>query len=178
MFSLVFTDSSGNGNSEFPPPHNFSLTPTIDFTSQSSSDPHDVFKQPEKTLTSSEGRQLTDCLLESIVKCMQIQNSLYRLVLLKLNQHVTDAVSGDTEASNLPEAGHAESTRQNQTCDPGALLCDLKEPLGALMRCADIQRGLFQRMILVNMMATEDLSDESLSSTNNQGGIDLFRFML
>ena len=178
MFLLVFTDSSGDGNSEILPPHNFSLTPTIDFTSQSTSDPHDVFRQPAKTLTSSEGQQLTDCLLESIIKCMQVQNSLYRLVLLKLNQHVTDAVSGDTEASDLPEAGQAESTRQNGTHDPGALLCDLKEPLGALMRCADIQRGLFQRMILVNVMTTEHLSDECLSSTNNQGGVDLSRFML
>ena len=101
---------------------------------------------------------------------MQIQNSLYRLVLLKLNQHITDAVSGDTEALDLPEAHHTESVRQNGTCDPGALLCDLEEPLGALMRCADIQRGLFQRMIAVNLMTREDLSDESTASVRNQGG--------
>lgn len=179
MFFLVSTDSSAD-NSEVLPPHTFSLTPTIDFTSQSTADPRDVFRQPAQTLTFSEGRQLTDCLLESIVKCMQIQNSLHRLVLLKLSQHAactegqTDAVSRDTDASDLPEARHAESARQNRTNDPGALLCDLKEPLGALMRCADIQRGLFQRMIAVNLMTpgeSSDLSDESLSSTHNQGGI-------
>ena len=94
VFLLVSTESSGDGNSESVPPHTFSLTPTIDFTSQPTTDPHNVFRQPAKTLTSSEGKQLTDSLLESIVKCMQIQNSLYRLVLLKLNQHVTDAVCG------------------------------------------------------------------------------------
>ena len=178
VFLLVSTESSGDGNSEFLPPHTFSLTPTVDFTSQPTTDPHNVFRQPAKTLTSSEGKQLTDSLLESIVKCMQIQNSLYRLVLLKLNQHVTDAVCGDTDTPDLPEAGHTESTRQNRAYDPGALLCDLKEPLGALMRCADIQRGLFQRMIIVNVMTTEDLSDECLSSTDNQGEIDLSRFLL
>ena len=179
MLLLVSTDSIANGNSKVLPPHTFSLTPTIDFTSQSTADPSDVFRQPTQTLTSSEGRQLTDCLLESIVKCMQIQNSLYRLVLLRLDQHVTDAVSGVTEASDLPEACHTESARQNGTCDPGALLYDLKEPLGALMRCADIQRGLFQRMIAVNLMTSEDLSDESLSSTRNQGEIaHQYKFLL
>ena len=103
-----------------------------------------------------------DCLLESIVKCMQIQNSLYRLVLLKLSQHVngaegqTDAMSGNTSASDLAEARHTESTVPNRTYDAGALLCEVKEPLGALMRCADIQRGLFQKMITVNTMTTEN----------------------
>ena len=103
-----------------------------------------------------------DSLLESTVKCMQIQNSLYRLVLLKLSQHVngaegqTDAMSGNTSASDLAEARHTESTVPNRTYDAGALLCEVKEPLGALMRCADIQRGLFQKMITVNMMTTEN----------------------
>lgn len=149
-------------NAEVLPSHTFSLTPTIDFTSQSTADPRDVFRQPTQTLTSSEGRELMDCLLESIVKCMQIQNSLYRLVLLKLSQHVngadvqTDAMSVNTSASDLPEARHTESTVPNRTYDAGALLCEVKEPLGALMRCADIQRGLFQKMIAVNMMTTEN----------------------
>ena len=100
-------------------------------------------------------------------------------MLLKLNQHVTNALSGDTEASDQPEARHTESARQNGTYDPGALLCDLKEPLEALMRCADIQRGLFQRMIAVNLMTSEDLSDGSLPSTRNQGGIThQYKFLL
>ena len=183
MFLLVSTDSSAD-SAEVHSPHTFSLTPSINFTSQSTADPRHVFRQTAQSLTCSEGGQLTDCLLESIVKCMQVQNTLYRLVLLKLSRHVTDAerqtdaVSGDTDASGLPEA-RTGSARQNWTYDPGALLCELKEPLGALMRCADIQRGLFQGMIAVNKMTTEDLSDESLSSTRNQGGIaHQYKFLL
>lgn len=178
----VSTDSSTD-SSEVLPSHTFSLTPTIDFTaSQSTANPVDVFRQsqptvaknePAQTLSVSEGRQLMDSLLESVVKCMQIQNSLHRLVLLKLRQHAavsegrTDAVSGHTDASDFPQAHSEESTRENPNYDPGALLCELKEPLGALMRCADIQQGLFQRMITVNLLTTEERS----SACDDQGGI-------
>ena len=75
----------------------FFFTPSIDFISESHAVPARVFsptqppaagKEPLSTLTVSEGQQLRDALLQSIVKCMQIQNSLYRLVLVKLQAHV------------------------------------------------------------------------------------------
>lgn len=179
---LVSTDSSTD-SSEVLPSHTFSLTPTIDFTaSQSTADPVDVFSQsqatvgkdkPAESLSVLEGRQLMDSLLESVVKCMQIQNSLHRLVLLKLQQHAavsegqTDAVPGHSNATDLPKARSEESTRENPNYDPGALLCELKEPLGALMSCADIQRALFQRMITVNLLTSEERS----SACEDQGGI-------
>lgn len=176
--SLVSTDSTAD-SSEALPSHTFSLTPNIDFTSQSTADPVDVFsqsqatgsgKEPTQALTVSEGQQLMASLLESVVKCMQIQNSLHRLVLVKLKQHAAvtegqaDAVSGHTYAT---EARSEESTGENPSYDPGALLCELKEPLGALMRCADIQRGLFQRMMTINLMITE----ECPPSSDDPGGM-------
>ena len=105
-----------------------------------------------------------DSLLESVIKCTQIQNSLHRLVLLKLEQHAVVA-EGQADTSDCTEARPLQNTGESLNYDPGALLCELKEPLGALMHCADIQRGLFQRMITINLLTTEKGS----SSCNNQG---------
>ncbi|XP_078372534.1 uncharacterized protein LOC144656167 isoform X2 [Oculina patagonica] len=166
--------------------HDFSLTPTTDFTSEANLDPAAVFSQPQppvvgneptQTLTVSEGRQLTRALLESIIKCMQIQNSLYRLVLLKLGGCIsgssgqTYAVPEKAGAPEKPEAPSIESAVENQSDATKVLLCELKEPLQALMRCADIQRGLFQRLITVNVMTPEESTDllvRTLSSCGNQ----------
>ena len=74
----------------------FLFTPSVNFFSESHAGPARVFsptqppaagKEPLSTLTVSEGQQLRDALLQSIFKCMQIQNSLYRLVLVKLQAH-------------------------------------------------------------------------------------------
>ena len=182
LIFLVSTDSNGD-SPEVLPSHTFSLTPTIDFTSHSTADPVDIFsqsqpavvkKEPAQSLSRvSEGQHLMDSLLESVVKCMQIQNSLHRLVLLKLRQHAAvaegqiDVASGHNDASDFPEAHSGESTEQNPNYDPGVLLCELKGPLGALMQCTEIQRELFQRMITVNLLTTE----EGSSACDNQGGI-------
>ena len=173
------TDSSAN-DTQVQPSHSFSFSPIINFTTQSTASPSDVLQQshppadqsePMPTLTVSEGKQLMDSLLESIIKCMQIQNSLYRLVLLKLGQQAAGC-NGETDAVSKPKASLKKSSGENLNCDPGALLCELKEPLEALMRCAEIQRGLFQRMITVNLMSTDesaDPSDNCSSSGDSQG---------
>ena len=290
------------------PASNFAFTPTIDLTLEPNADlakvfspphPQAVAKEPLSStqLSVSEERQVRDALLETIVKCMEIQNSLYRLVLLKLQTHVTaaaaaaaaavvvgltDADSQPSEASDLPStltskendadsqlsrasdlpnvpsaenvgnalgSHHMESTTESlnnapeassmkrlgstsRTCSsdcsdvslnddpeapskenadlslnnvpnnptmesldktpvvdsvddtgaalndapqapntegsreifndaPRALLCELKAPLEALMRCADIQRELFQRLVTVNLTTTEEATDVS-----------------
>ena len=66
-----------------------------------------VGKEPLSTVTSKV--QLRDTLLQNIVKCRKLQNSLYRLVLLKLQSHVT-AVTRDHTDSNYEEAS-ASTTR-------------------------------------------------------------------
>ena len=90
----------------------FAFTPVINFTSEL--DPARVFtppqpqgahKQPLSELSVSEAQELKDALLESIAKCMQIQNSLYRLVLVKLHAQVKDAgvkASFQFESRELP----------------------------------------------------------------------------
>ncbi|KAL9969405.1 hypothetical protein ACROYT_G021622 [Oculina patagonica] len=162
------------------------LNPTIHFILQPASDPVDVSsqsqstvvgKEPEQAPTVSEGRELMDSLLETIVKCMQIQNSLHRLVLLKLGRHASvasgqlDALAEHTGASDFPEARQVEGANDDLNYVLGTLLCDLKNPLEALMRCAEIQSGLFQRMITVNLMSTEEttgLSERSSSACDSQ----------
>ena len=90
----------------------FTFTPVINFTSEL--DPARVFtplqpqgadKQPLSEMSLSETQELKDALLESIAKCMQIQNSLYRLVLVKLHARVKDAgvkASFQFESRELP----------------------------------------------------------------------------
>ena len=177
----------------------FSFTPSIKFISEA--DPAQVFTPPQPPaagekdplstqLSVSEGRQLRDSLLETIVKCIEIQNSLYRLVLLKLQTHVTAAAAaaGQTDAdsqlsgatdlpstltstendapgaqctdsataslNDAPKAPSMEGSTDCRNDSPRALLCELKAPIEALMRCADIQRELFQRLVTVNLTTT------------------------
>ena len=66
-----------------------------------------VRKEPLSTVSSK--LQLRDTLLQNILKCRKIQNSLYRLVLLKLQSHVT-AVTRDHTDSNYKETS-ASTTR-------------------------------------------------------------------
>ena len=76
----------------------FAVTPVIDFTSESdpnlgftSPQPQGADEKPLSEMSVSEAQELKDALLESIAKCMQIQSSLYRLVLVKLRARVKDA---------------------------------------------------------------------------------------
>ena len=77
--------------------------------------------------------------------------------------------------NHVPEAPDASITTASLNDAPRALLCELKAPLEALMRCADIQRELFQRLISMNLMKPEevaDLSRKKLAFGNNQGEIN------
>lgn len=243
LLFLVSVDSSKDVPTKLPTAStcNFSFTPSINFISES--DPPRVFKPPQlpetgkellSILIPTEGRQLRDALLQSIAKCMKIQNSLYRLVLLKLQAHVAAmadtetcdsqidvaglAESGDVEISGIlqnPEsvdyarklasndglcgtsseesasvsvngatkvsntvsnvrglnstpvflstgtkevnpsnalnAASTDMLGENLSDAPITLLNEVKEPLEALTRCADIQRSLFQGLITVNI---------------------------
>ena len=180
------TDPSTDESREPLPSFSYSFTPNINFISES--DPARVFTTPQppaaeneplSSLSVSEGQQLRDALLESIVKCMQIQNSLYRLVLLKLQACATGLTDADSQHSAALNASSkvpsAKSTGDSQNTAVGAFLCELKEPLNALMRCADIQRLLFQRLITVNLITTEEANQSvtrNSPSIDNQGKID------
>ena len=116
-----------------------------------------------------------DSLLESIIKCMQIQNSLYRLVLLKLEKRAAEP-KDENDVLPGPKANDEKSAGKNQDCDLGTLLCELKSPLEALMRSAEIQRGLFQRMVAVNSMITDEFADppnDGASLREGQGEVVL-----
>ena len=99
----------------------FTLTPNISFTSESNpafvftaSQTHATERQKPTALSISDAKQLRDALLGSIVKCTQIQNSLYRLLLLKLQAHITgpsdtsleysDASASFTKTSGMEKA--------------------------------------------------------------------------
>ena len=217
----------------------FSPTSNISFTSESNpacvftaAQTHATERQMPTALSISDAKQLRDALLGSIVKCTQIQNSLYRLLILKLQAHVTGPSDtglecSDTSASLLETSGiekaeecvlngaqlanidskHAKSTRvclDNITSEcgtlnaagglddaskisyvkdtenseksvngaPRTLLGELQDPFNALIRCADIQRELFQRMMTINELNTKeasDLSGKESSPRENKG---------
>ena len=85
----------------------FTFTPNISFTSESNpafvftaAQTHATERQKPTALSISEAKQLRDALLGSIVKCTQIQNSLYRLLLLKLQAHITGQFDTGVEYSD------------------------------------------------------------------------------
>lgn len=139
----------------------------VGLTSRASAHPR-VEKETGQILTVSEGKQLSEALLKSIMKCTQIQNSLYRLVLLQIagrascssSQPNTDVLE-DVHTSDEHEASNVSSTGENYEQDSKVLLGDLKQPLEALMRCLSIQKTLFQRLTAVSL-ATLELSSSSL----------------
>lgn len=75
-----------------------------------------VGKEPLPSVTSK--LELRDTLIQNIVKCRKIQNSLYRLVLLKLQSHVT-AVTRDHTDFNCKET-YASTTEQPVTNENNA----------------------------------------------------------
>ena len=101
----------------------FTFTPNISFTSESN--PAFVFtaaqtdateRQKPTALPLSEAKQLRDALLGNIVKCTQIQNSFYRLLLLKLQAHIiglsdTGLEYSDASAS-LPKTSGMENAEE------------------------------------------------------------------
>ena len=114
--------------------------------------PQAADKKPLSALSVSEAQELKNALLESIAKCMQIQNSLYKLVLLKLQAFIR----GQADADSEHRGASSGDTGDNQKTGPGTLLNEIKEPLNSLMRCADIQRSLYQRLVTVSLMSSEE----------------------
>ena len=104
----------------------------------------------------------------SIIKCMQIQNSLHKLVLLKLGQKAARSEGHRDTGSNRLETSHAESSEENPDDDPRDLLCELKDPLVGLMGSTEIQRSFFQRLITLNSMITGESAD-SLNNSSSPG---------
>ena len=101
----------------------FSLTPNISFTSESNpacvftaAQTHSAERKRPTALSISEAKQLRDALLGSIVKCTQIQNSLYRLLLLKLQAYITGpsdtGVEYSDESASLPKTSRMENAEE------------------------------------------------------------------
>ena len=101
----------------------FTLTPNISFTSESNpacvftaAQTHATERQKPTALSISEAKQLRDALLGSIVKCTQIQNSLYRLLLLKLQAYITGpsdtGVEYSDESASLPKTSGMENAEE------------------------------------------------------------------
>ena len=101
----------------------FTFTPNISFTSESNpafvstaAQTHATERQKPTALSISEAEQLRDGLLGSIVKCTQIQNSLYRLLLLKLQAHITGpfdtGVEYRDESTSLPKTSGMEKAEE------------------------------------------------------------------
>jgi len=71
----------------------------------------------------------------------------------------------------LSDALKGPKTDRSRNDVPRALLSDLQQPLEALMKCVDIQKSLFQRLMAVNLTTAEettDLSSEISSLSDNQ----------
>ena len=116
---FVFTDSRRNSGAK--PTSDLLISSNCNFSSkgdrdfvfnplQPCSEDSCVGKEPLSTVTSK--LQLRDTLVQSIIKCRKIQNSLYRRVLLKFQSHVT-AVTRDHTDSKCSEA--SASTRERST---------------------------------------------------------------
>ena len=77
---------------------------------------HSAERQKPTALSISEAKQLRDALLGSIVKCTQIQNSLYRLLLLKLQAYITGpsdtGVEYSDESASLPKTSGMENAEE------------------------------------------------------------------
>ena len=116
--------------------------------------PQAADKKPLSALSVSEAQELKNALLESVAKCMQIQNSLYKLVLLKLQAFIRDQADADADAEQ--RGASSGDTGDNQNTGPGTLLNEIKEPLNSLMRCADIQRSLYQRLVTMSWISGEE----------------------
>ena len=136
-------------------------------TTQPSTDPSEVSHQSAEEseqapmVTVSMGKDLMSSLHGSIIKCMQIQNSLHKLVLLKLGQKAARSEGHRDTGSNRLETSHAESSD-----DPRDLLCELNDPLVGLMGSTEIQRSFFQRLITLNSMITGESADSSNNSSS------------
>lgn len=161
--SPMITDSSTNDAQEQPSQSSYYST------AQPMAVPSDVSHQSAEEseqvpiVTVSIGKYLMPSLLGSIIKCMQIQNCLHKLVLLELGRKTARSGGHSDTGSYRPETSHTESLEENHEGDSRDLLCELKDPLVGLMGSAEIQRSFFQRLMTLNSMST----DVSAGPSNN-----------
>ena len=124
---FVFTDSRRNSGAK--PASYLLISSDGNFCSEGDRDfvlnpkqpcPEDSCVGKELLSTVTGKLQLRDSLVQNIVKCRKIQNSLYRLVLLKLQSHVT-AVTRDHTDSNCKEtsASTIERSGANENITAG-----------------------------------------------------------
>lgn len=166
---MIIESSAESVDARLPrsPGQDFFRESIVGLTPKVSAHPQ-IKKETGQTLTVSEGKQLSEALLKSIMKCIQIQNSLYRLVLLQITGPASCSsgqpnsdVLGNVHTWQIHEAPNVSSTRESFKHDTKVLLSNLKQPLEALMRCLSIQKTLFQRLTAVSL-ATLELSSDNL----------------
>ena len=69
--------------------------------------------------------------------------------------------SKEVAAIDASKAANTENVEKFLNGAPLTLLCELQDPLNALIRCADIQRELFQSVMTLNELKTKEASDLS-----------------
>ena len=83
-----------------------------------------------------------------------------------------NAAGGLDDASKISYVKDTENSEKSVNGAPRTLLGELQDPLNALIRCADIQRELFQSMMTMNELNTKeasDLSGKESSPRENKG---------
>lgn len=138
FFISVSCDSSAEISPSRPSTStcDFAFTSVMNFNSES--DPAQAAdKKPLSALSVSESQKLNTDLLESIAKCMQVQNSLYRLVLLKLHSRVKDA--GET-CSREFDSKEVELHEASSAAISGMNVKDSPDP--AIVKSPDAEEGL------------------------------------
>ena len=79
----------------------------------------------------------------------------------------------EVAAIDASKASNTENAEKSVNGAPLTLLCELQDPLNALIRCADIQRELFQSVMTVSELNTKEASDLSGKESyphENKGG--------
>ena len=74
--------------------------------------------------------------------------------------------SKEVAAIDMSKVADTENAEKCLNGAPLALLCELQDPLNALIRCADIQRELFQRIMTMNDLNSKEASDLSVKESS------------
>ena len=72
----------------------------------------------------------------------------------------------EVAAIDASKASNTENAEKSVNGAPLTLLCELQDPLNALIRCADIQRELFQSVMTLNELKTKEASDLSAKESS------------
>ena len=124
------------------------LDPAAVFKSSSKSATIDDQNGETQPLTASESKKLFGVLLTPLIRCLQIQTTLYRLILIKTQRNITRALDHKNEDSDASPSVSG---------DGGAIRSDLQLPLEAVVRCGDIQKALFQSLLAVCLSMTRNI---------------------